>query len=234
MVTKAKSENPIRPMKNVANYSSWNIPSLQAGDAPSFFQPVDEEEEEIIDEEELARQLEEERKAVIEEARKEGFQLGREEGLRAAQEEVALQLDLMAVIGAQLNEPLKVCKEQSEQALLKLAFAVAKQIVRRELTQDPTQLIAIIREALKLLPVGAKGIEILLHPEDEKVVSGVMAKAGEGEKSYWTIKSDPSIERGNCRVNTDNSTVDASIDKQIAVLFSRLVGGQRAGEIDAD
>ena len=31
-------------------------------------------------------------------------------------------------------------------------------------------------------------------------------------------------------MNSEHSRIDASIDKQIAILFSHLVGGQRCGE----
>ncbi len=136
----------------------------------------------------------------------------------------------MEQIIQQLNDPLSACGEITEQAILKLSFAIAKQIVRRELKQDPTQLIAIIREALKKLPIDSGNITIWLHPEDEAIITAALSKGSDAEQTDWQIKSNPTIERASCRVDTENSTVDASIDKQIAVLFSELVGDLRAHE----
>ena len=49
-------------------------------------------------------------------------------------------------------------------------MALARQIVRRELKTDPTQIIGIIREAIAALPVAARDVRVHLHPEDAAVV----------------------------------------------------------------
>ena len=118
--------------------------------------------------------------------------------------------------------------------MLELAFAISRQIVRRELKQDPTQLIAIIREALAQLPVGAKNIQVLFHPDDATIIKDVLSIDTNSPDSRWQLVEEPSMERGGCLLKTDNSNVDASVDKQIAVLFSRIAGGERAGEDDAN
>lgn len=230
MITKAKSDEPIRPLKNVKQFDAWQLPSLDTGDAPDFLQPQEEEEVVELSEEEKQEQLEEEIQSIREQARQEGFEQGREEGIAAGQKEIMERTQTLANLIEQLGEPVKTCGEKTQQALLQLAFAISRQIIRRELKQDPTQLIAIIREALKLLPVGSSDIVISLHPEDEAFVSSALSVSSDSEKNNWKIVSNPSIERGSCLVDTENSTVDASIDKQIAVLFSQMVGGQRAGE----
>ena len=191
-----------------------------------------EEEEEVVEltEEEIAAAHEAELLAIREQAKAEGFEEGRKEGLATGQKEIVEKSALLANLISQLSDPVSLCGEETQHAILKLAFAVARQIVRRELKQDPTQLIAIIREALKMLPLGASSIVISLHPEDEALVSSALSINSDSEQNDWKIKSNPSLERGSCQVVTENSTVDASIDKQVAVLFSKLVGGQRAGE----
>ncbi len=232
MITKAKSDEPIKPLKNVKRYSSWPLPSLDTGEAPDFLQPEDEEEKvEEISEEEQQAILEQEIEAIRAQAKEDGYAAGREEGLASGQQEIVEKSALLASVIQQLEEPSSQCAEKTQQAILKLSFAIARQIVRRELKHDPTQLIAIIREALQLLPVGSSAIVISLHPEDEAFVSSALSINTDSEKNNWRIESNPSIERGSCIVDTENSTIDASIDKQIAVLFSKVVGGERAGEV---
>jgi flagellar biosynthesis/type III secretory pathway protein FliH len=54
-----------------------------------------------------------------------------------------------------LAKPFEVLDAEVERELLTLAMALARQIVRRELKTDPTQIIGIIREAIAALPVAA-------------------------------------------------------------------------------
>ena len=46
------------------------------------------------------------------------------------------------------GDPFEDLDAVVEDELLQLALALAKQVVRRELRQDPTQVIAIVREAI--------------------------------------------------------------------------------------
>ncbi len=229
MVLKAKSETPIKPMRNVKQYQSWKMPSISAKEGKIFRQPVEEENPEV---EEKTEELitAEALQAIKDQAYTEGFEKGRREGLDSAVDEIERKKQILNKFLSELDDPLQQCGEQTQQELLELAFAISRQIVRRELKQDPTQLIAIIREALKLLPIGSKNIQILLHPDDASIVREVLSINKDSQDSRWRLVEEPSMERGGCLLKTENSKVDASVDRQIAVLFSRLVGGQRAGE----
>ena len=232
MVFKAKSEDPVRPLTNVKDYKSWQMPDIDAQGAKVFRQPV--EEEEPAQEEMVEKISKEELQAIRDKAYTEAFEQGKQEGLDAAKQEVEKQAQLLAQMIDQLAYPLHQCGEKTEQELLELAFAISRQIVRRELKQDPTQLIAIIRDALAQLPIGSKNIQILLHPEDAAVIKEVLSIDENSSDSRWQLLEEPSMEKGGCLLKTDNSKIDASVDRQIAVLFSRIAGGERAGEDDAN
>jgi flagellar assembly protein FliH len=87
-----------------------------------------------------------------------------------------------------------------ERELLTLAMALARQIVRRELKADPTQIIGIIREAIAALPVAAREVRVHLHPEDAAVVREHLAPT-ESERA-WAIVEDPVMARGGCQITT--------------------------------
>jgi len=226
MVLKAKSEAPVKLIKDVKTYSSWQVPSINVEQGKIFRQQqeddVEEKSEELITAEAL--------QAIKDQAFTEGFESGRKEGLLSAKDEIDNKSNLLASLINELTEPLQQCGEKTQQELLELAFAISRQIVRRELKQDPTQLIAIIREALKRLPIGSKNIRILLHPDDASIVRELLSIDQNSSASSWQLLEEPSMERGGCLLKTDNSKVDASVDRQVAVLFSRVAGGQRAGE----
>ncbi len=232
MVTKTKSDAPIKPLRNIEGYESWKLPSIDSDGSNVFRQEV--KEEEIVEEKTEELITAEELQAIKDNAYTQGFEKGREEGLDSAKLEIDSKTKVLNQLTQQLNEPIRACGEQTQKELLELAFALSRQIVRRELKQDPTQLIAIIRDALQLLPIGSTNIQILLHPDDANIVKDVLSIDIESPDSHWQLVEEPSMERGGCLLKTDNSKVDASVDRQVAVLFSRIAGGQRAGEDDAN
>jgi len=230
MVLKAKIEN-VKPIRNVSNYRSWRLPDLDLGEVANFCQPKDESEAEPeIAEETVSEEL----AAIREQARIEGYEAGKQQGLAAAEADIQQKLAALDLLLTQLSKPLQEIGEQTEQQLLQLAFAIGKQIVRRELQTEPTQIIGVIREAVKLLPIGTQSVRVLLNPEDAKVITEALNIDAKQDELSWQIVPDPSLARGDCRILAENSKVEATIDQQVAVLFQRLVGGQRAGEDDAD
>ena len=92
------------------------------------------------------------------------------EGREAGRAEVRAQVERLAGMFYDLAKPFEVLDAEVERELLTLAMALARQIVRRELKTDPTQIIGIIREAIAALPVAARDVRVHLHPEDAAVV----------------------------------------------------------------
>ena len=232
MVFKARSEEPIKPLRNVKQYQSWQMPDIDSNGSKVFRQPVEEESE--VEEQTVELITEDELQKIKDKAYDKAYEKGYKEGLSTASTEINAKQQILVKMIEQLAYPLKQCGEKTEQELLELAFAISRQIVRRELKQDPTQLIAIIRDALTQLPVGAKDIQILLHPDDAAIIKEVLTIDTNSPDSRWQLVEEPSMEKGGCLLKTDNSNVDASVDRQIAVLFSRIAGGERAGEDDAN
>jgi len=227
MVVKAKSEAPVKLIKDVKSYTAWQAPSINAAQGKLFRQQKDQKQEDEQTEELITAEA---LQAIKDQAFTEGFESGRKEGLISAKDEIAKKSELLASLINELTEPLQQCGEKTQQELLELAFAISRQIVRRELKQDPDQLIAVIRESLKQLPINSKNIRILLHPDDASIIRELLSIDQNSQDSRWQLIEEPSMERGGCLLKTENSKVDASVDRQVAVLFSRVAGGQRARE----
>ena len=102
---------------------------------------------------------------------------------------------------------------------------MARHLVRRELRIDPSQVIAIIRETVALLPASARDVRVHLHPEDAAVVREKLATPT-GERA-WTIAEDPVMGRGGCRVTTDTAQIDARLETRIGTVVSALLGEER-------
>ena len=160
-----------------------------------------------------------------EEAYKEAFDQGLAEGRKAGQVEVRAQVEKLAAMFHDLAKPFEVLDAEVERELLTLAMALARQIVRRELKTDPTQIIGIVRDAIAALPVTAREVRVHLHPEDAAVVREHLAPT-ESERA-WTLVEDPVMARGGCQITTTTSRIDARLETRLAAILSELMGTER-------
>ncbi len=211
---------------------------LIEGDSLSAFErwelPAMDEKRKAVEEVEVdavkpltAEQIED----IQQQARNEGFEQGRHEGLQAARSEVDATLHRMEQIIQAMAEPLQAVDEQVEGELLQLSIAIARQIIRRELQADPEQVIGVVREALSALPSSARKVRILLHPEDAIVVREKLVPADEAEIP-WQIVDELSLTRGGCRIESESSRIDASVEKRLNSVISELMGGTRSVDDD--
>jgi flagellar assembly protein FliH len=159
------------------------------------------------------------------EAYKEAFELGLAEGREAGRGQVRAQVEQLAGMFYDLAKPFEELDAEVERELLTLAMALARQIVRRELKTDPTQIIGIIREAISALPVAARDVRVHLHPEDAVVVRQNLAPT-ENERA-WSIVEDPVMARGGCQITTATSRIDARLETRLGGILSELMGTER-------
>ena len=160
------------------------------------------------------------------EAHKEAFEQGLAEGREAGRAEVRAQVARLSGMFYDLAKPFEVMDAEVERELLTLAMALARQIVRRELKTDPTQIIGIIREAIAALPVAAREVRVHLHPEDAAVVREHLAPT-ERERA-WAMVEDPVMARGGCQVSTNTSRIDMRLETRLGAILSELLGTERS------
>ena len=158
----------------------------------------------------------------VQRAREEGFEQGRQEGLAAGREQVQAQLEILQQLMQTLATPLAELDEQIEKELVALAMTVARQVVYRELQTDPELVVSAVRKALGVLPSGLRDVRLYLHPEDAQLVRELLP-AGE-EENGWQIVEDALYERGGCRVSTQNSQVDATLEARLMRAVAAVLG----------
>jgi flagellar assembly protein FliH len=159
------------------------------------------------------------------EAYKEAFAQGLVEGREAGHADVRAQVEKLSGMFHDLTKPFEQLDAEVERELLTLAMALARQIVRRELKTDPTQIIGIIRDAIAALPVAAREVRVHLHPEDAIVVRENLAPTI--SERAWTIVEDPVMSRGGCQITTANSRIDARLETRLNTIVSELMGAER-------
>ncbi len=132
----------------------------------------------------------------------EGQQRGYAEGLQQAEQETQRLVELSNLLAQKIDE--RVVQE-----LTGLALDVARQVIQQAIRVQPELLEGAIRKTLASLPVFNQAAHVILNPQD-----AAMVRARMGEQlshSGWKILEDVRMERGNARLETANSQVDATL-----------------------
>lgn len=161
---------------------------------------------------------------------REGKEKGEAEGRACADQALAVEVGYLRQLMAALTEPLKQLDDQVEEELVTLAMTVARNLIRRELKTDPGQIVAVVREALALLPVAKRSVTLVLHPADAELVRKALHL--DQAKVSWQIVEDPTLSRGDLRVETEVSRIDATVESRLSAVIAAAFGGERCGDLE--
>ena len=173
-----------------------------------------------------AKELDNIQQQARKEALEKGYQDGLAKGLQAGKEQAVQQANSLRALMNSLAEPLKAFDERVETQLVELTIQIAKQIIRRELKTDPGQIVAVVREAIAALTSGSQHIKLHLHPDDAALVKAALPLEQTAD-DRWDVIDDPVVARGGCKVITDNSQIDATIENRLATLIAKVLGDER-------
>jgi len=175
-----------------------------------------------------AEQIERIQNQAYKEAYEAGFSKGHEEGMASGKNEIARNGQLLDDLLQSLSQPFENLDEDITQQLVSLSVAIARQLVRRELKVDATQIVGVVQEAVAVLPVGSRNVKVCLHPDDVRVMRETLVKMETGRS--WELVDDPGLSRGDCRILTETSRIDATLEKRLVAIASRLLGGEREAD----
>lgn len=166
----------------------------------------------------------------LEQGSNQGFQDGMQRGLSAGQQQgfetgkQQAQSHFMSATApvetliAQLQQQLDEHEQRRKSELLTLVEKVARQVIRVELAQQPSQLLALIDEALTSLPERPKQLRILMNTEEFSRI-----KELEPEKvKRWGLVADSAMEPGECRIVTNASEMDIGCNQRLSQCMSVL------------
>jgi len=168
--------------------------------------------------------------ALQEQAHKEGYEAGYAEGRKKGEAEVRAQADRLKNVFNALANPLEQLDTTIQEELVALSIAIARQIIRRELKADPGHMMGIVREALNQLPLANRTIQIRLHPDDAATLRGMLTLDDKSQR--WELVDDPALSRGDCRVVSETSQIDATLERRLTAIAAALFGGEREGEAE--
>lgn len=212
----------INDKKGLTAYERWEVPAVEE-EAP--------QQEELV----TAAEIEAIQQLAYTEGYAQGYEIGvsqgHKDGYTAGHEKLEAlltgRLHRLDSVLTFISQPLSDMDQSVIQQLADMSILIARQLIRRELHTDPGQVIAVVREAMATLPVNTRDTRIFLQPDDAGLVREAFSISEEREQS-WKLIEDPSLTRGGCRIEAENSKIDATVENRMNQIIASLLGGERA------
>jgi flagellar assembly protein FliH len=157
---------------------------------------------------ELEQQVERSAREAREAGSREGHAAGRAQAAEQLQpviERLARGIQEIAGLRPQLMR-------EAAAELVQLSLGIARRILHRELTVDPSALEGLVGVALQKL-TGQEICRVRIHPEMEAGVRTALGREGRGG---LLLVSDATLERGAILIETARGTLNASLETQLA------------------
>jgi len=229
MSNKDETPSDLIRARDVGGFDVWALPSFDPHQPEPEPEPVEETpvEMEEVPLDEVQPLTLEELEAIRQEAYNEGFAAGEKDGFRSTTLKVRQEADaalsvklasLERLMGG-LFDPIAEQDSQIEKDRVELVQQIARQVIQRELVLDSSHNESVMREALKLLPLGVDNVRLYINPQDFEQVKALR----ERHEETWRIVEDASLQPGGCRVETEHSRIDATVETRISQIMAKLL-----------
>lgn len=147
----------------------------------------------------------------VREAREAGRAEGESQFRRAAQGEVDALLQKLASAIHEISEMRSRLRDDAEADLVRLAIAIARKIVGRELNVDPEAITGLVKVALEKMRV-QELLRVRVNPEHTGRIGECLKRFGATQAE---VIADPNVERGGVLFETSRGNFDASAETQL-------------------
>ena len=150
----------------------------------------------------------------VEQRLAEAYQRGLREGEAAATQRMAQQtsakVDQLSRSIEQLALHRGKIQREAEPELVRLSLAIARRILRRELSVDPESLLGLVKAGLNKVE-SSEVHRVRVHPEHASILAGLL----EGAARRVEIASDPGLPVGAVIFETTRGSLDMGLDTQL-------------------
>lgn len=159
----------------------------------------------------------------LDQLREEAFAAGVAEGRNQAEADFGAAARSLVQAGEMLNTIRETILQNSKQEMVELVIALAEKIIRHSVTEQDQTIVATVEEAI-LGAVKSSEFYIYLNPEDVSIIESRAPEliATVNGLEHLIVKKDPTVERGGCKIESDNCTVDATIASQFEIITGRI------------
>lgn len=155
----------------------------------------------------------------------EGLQLGTDEGLQNGQAQIDELAAAWSALADNLTAPLNQVNKETRKQLVKLSVALAKAVIRTEVTTSEDAILQALAEGLKALPMNENLYQIAMHPDDITLVKNHYGDDTIADKKWQFIES-PGMARGGCDITTAQNAVDVSVERRTRDVLDKFLLNQ--------
>ena len=153
-----------------------------------------------------------ERDGIESEFYQKGFVAGQIAGREQGRAEVQPVLDQMGRSLASLSGMRSRIRSDAERDLVKLAVAIARRVLHRELTLHPESIEGLIRVALEKLEA-RELCRVRVHPDQETAIRNSLERFANSQKVE--LIADSSLQCGDVVFETAHGDLDGSVEAQL-------------------
>lgn len=165
-------------------------------------------------------ELEDEMERRVREARETGYGEGEVAGKAQAEDEIRTAIQRLAESIAGVDEYRGRLYRQTELDAVRLSIAIARRVLRRELTVDPSAIEGLVSAALQRLQA-QETCRVKMHPDYIPALSAAIERMGMSAKVE--VVADAAQEPGAAVFEMPRGNLDASIDSQLREIERGLV-----------
>jgi flagellar assembly protein FliH len=154
------------------------------------------------------------------EAWENGFRAGDAAARKGLEEKVRATVESLAKTVVEVSSTRPETIRRAEADTVRLAIEIARRVLHRELSVDPSALEALIKAAIAKLQ-SQEIYRVRVHPDQERIMRSCLEQSGRG--SAVEIIVDPAQPNGGVSFEIGRGTLDASVDTQLREIENGLV-----------
>ena len=143
-----------------------------------------------------------------------GHEEGVAQGLAEGKDTSEQQIAAMQALLEQLHQPLMNVEKNVEAQLLQLVVQLTQAVTKHEAKTNPDILLSAIAEGIKALPGQESQTQILLNPQDIKMVEQQFG-AEHIKEQGWRLLAAPQLSPGSCQIENSTSNIDLSVKSRL-------------------
>ena len=157
-----------------------------------------------------SRQTSDEGEQRVREAHQRGFREGEAAAMQKMAEQVKVKIENLGRSIEQLALHRAKIPREAEPELVRLSMAIARRIMRRELTVDPESLLGLLTAGLEKIE-SAEAHRVRVSPEHASTVAALL----EGSARPIEVTSEPGLPVGSVIFETSRGSIDVGMETQL-------------------
>jgi flagellar assembly protein FliH len=157
-----------------------------------------------------SRQTSDEGEQRVREAHQRGFREGETAAMQKMAEQVKVKIENLGRSIEQLALHRAKIQREAEPELVRLSMAIARRIMRRELTVDPESLLGLLKAGLEKIE-SAEAHRVRVNPEHASTVAALL----EGSARPIEVASEPGLPVGSVIFETSRGSIDVGMETQL-------------------